>query len=69
MDELRHIPSGNEILIDNPEGGRMRATLLTENGYIVSIVAYAIYKESGEFILHEYLDELGYLDNDRKNIG
>jgi hypothetical protein len=63
---MARLPEKREILIDEIEEVGAEATLRTEYGYVVSIQAYAASYETGLFILHEYLDELGYDDKIRK---
>jgi hypothetical protein len=67
----RGLPERGEILIDelrNYTRVGSRAALLTEEGYIVWIIAPSMTKETGDMILHEYLDELGYDGDIRKDV-
>jgi hypothetical protein len=68
---MARIPKQGEILLDTYKLGAgigKRAALKTEDGYIVWIVVPCMTEETGDFILSEYLDELGYDDDVRVNV-
>jgi hypothetical protein len=68
-DEATTIPAQGEIFLDTFQlgvGKGRRAVLRTEDGYIIWIVAPCMAEETGDFILNEYLDELGYDNNIRE---
>jgi hypothetical protein len=69
-EEVDNTPEAGEIYLDSFQlgvGRGKRAILRTKGGFIVWIVAPCMAEETGEFIIHEYLDELGYDTEVRKD--